>query len=468
MQNRNLLGGISSPGPPCDLSVCVYYDLGVSALMEDPDAPCASSEEAIQKLGHVLQLARLQKHMLAVSSEYNDTHMDALLALHNVRVNTEPHLPQTAETEWKIDMDGSVAPPTKNKKPPPFGGESATDEEAGDGKMPKMVVRPGMLEPPRWPLLDLLPTYHQRLLDSKVTVGGILHVAESVATIPYAAPLVEKLERISSAICAELALPSLATQCVGETQLLSTMWLANRELRLILSSGPRVGKAHGQMGAVLEEVRPGIVTINLWRVPLAAEFFSNTCLDRAAIAAYATATRALYDSICLFKAKALCAGEPAAAVSEQFRRDITRLRDKILNNIPSAIVPPQPVAQFLVRVRANCVAQHLLVLRNSRNTLLQDDNQRAATLVRHMYHYCTENLLCEKAMHLEGCRSTGSTSSAAGGATFRAGPTRAADSALCCSTCTWRSARQSSATTSRSKNPSPTASAATAYTPNAT
>ena len=44
-----------------------------------------TSGEAAEKLGHVLQLAKLRKFTLAVAAEYNDTHMDALMQLHALR-----------------------------------------------------------------------------------------------------------------------------------------------------------------------------------------------------------------------------------------------------------------------------------------------------------------------------------------------------------------------------------------------
>jgi len=99
------------------------------------------------------------------------------------------------------------------------------------------------------------------------------------------------VEQITSAICAELALPSLMVQSVKEVQLLLAFWLANPEMHAVLHAGPRVRNAHGQMGAVLEEVRPGTVSLNLWRIPLAVEFFSNMCLDRAALAGISYVSR---------------------------------------------------------------------------------------------------------------------------------------------------------------------------------
>ena len=223
-----------------------------------------------------------------------------------------------------------------------------------------------------------------------------------MATIPYAAPLSEKVERITAAICAELALPSLTVQGVQECERLRSFWQRNPEVHIVLHAGPRVQKAQGMQGPVLVELAGGAISINLWRVPLAVEFFSDMCLDRAALGQYVTAVRALYDTLCFFKARARCAGEPAAAVSEQLRRDATRLHDRIKINIPSAIVPPRAVAAYLVRVRANSIAAHMLVLRNARNSFLQDDNQKAALLVRHMYHQTLDRLLHEKAPLLQG------------------------------------------------------------------
>lgn len=235
-----------------------------------------------------------------------------------------------------------------------------------------------------------------------MSAAGLERLAESVATIPYAAPLSEKIERITAAICPELALPLLTVQGVRECERLLAFWRRNPEVHGILHAGPRVQKAQGLQGPVLVELAGGAISINVWRVPLSVEFFSDMCLDRAALGHYVTAVRALYDTLCFFKGRAQCAGEPAAAVSEQLRRDATRLHDRIKINIPSAIVPPGAVAAYMVRVRANCIAAHMLVLRNARNSFLQDDNQKAALLVRHMYHHTLDSLLCEKAPLLQG------------------------------------------------------------------
>jgi hypothetical protein len=74
-------------------------------------------------------------------------------------------------------------------------------------------------------------------------------------------------------------------------------------------------------------------------------------------------------------------------------------------NIPSAIVPPRAIGAYMVRVRANIIATHMLVLRNARNSFLQDDNQRAALLVRHMYHHCLNRHLSEKMLLFKGLPS---------------------------------------------------------------
>jgi hypothetical protein len=319
-----------------DLGIDFQGVQGVSALLEHPAAPRSRSGEAAEKLGHVLQLARLRKQMLAVAVEYNDTHLDALLLLHNVRVQlqaAEDHVPHPSpdahfsDADYELQMDGSVAPKKKKAPTSVSSDEWSTDDEKST-KRPKMPARPGNLEPPRWPLLRLLPPYKERLELAMVMAEGIERLADSIATIPYAAPLAEKVERITAAVCAELALPSLTVQGVQEVTRLRAFWQCNPEVHVILHSGPRVQKAQGQMGPVLVEFKDGSVSINLWRVPLAAEFFSDMCLDRAALAQYVTAVRALYDTLCFFKARALCAGEPAAAVSEQLRRDATRLRDR--------------------------------------------------------------------------------------------------------------------------------------------
>ena len=323
-----------------DLEIDFQGVQGVSALLEHPAAPKSRSGEAAEKLGHVLQLARLRKHMLAVAVEYNDAHLDALLLLHNMRVEQQaaqdqvvtqvPHPSPDApfsDGDYELQMDGSVAP-KKKKAPTAISSDEWSTDDEKSSKRPKMPARPGNLQPPRWPLLRLLPPYQERLELAMVMAEGIQRLAESVATIPYAAPLAEKVERITATICAELALPSLTVQGVQEVTRLRAFWQCNPEVRVILHSGPRVQKAQGQMGPVLVELKAGAVSINIWRVPLAAEFFSDMCLDRAALAQYVTAVRALYDTLCFFKARALCAGEPAAAVSEQLRRDATRLRDR--------------------------------------------------------------------------------------------------------------------------------------------
>jgi hypothetical protein len=328
-----------------DLGIDFQGVQGVSALLEHPAAPKSRSGEAAEKLGHVLQLARLRKQMLAVAVEYNDTHLDALLLLHNVRVKLQaaedhvPHLSPDApfsDADYELQMDGSVAPKKKKAPTAVSSDEWSTDDEKST-KRPKMPARPGNLEPPRWPLLRLLPPYKERLELAMVMAEGIERLADSIATIPNAAPLAEKVERITAAVCAELALPSLTVQGVQEVTRLRAFWQCNPEVHVILHSGPRVQKAQGQMGPVLVEFKGGAISINLWRVPLAAEFFSDMCLDRAALAQYVTAVRALYDTLCFFKARALCAGEPAAAVSEQLRRDATRLRDRYKCSIVSLL-----------------------------------------------------------------------------------------------------------------------------------
>jgi len=74
-------------------------------------------------------------------------------------------------------------------------------------------------------------------------------------------------------------------------------------------------------------------------------------------------------------------------------------------NIPSAIVPPRAIGAYLVRVRANIIATHMLVLRNARNSFLQDDNQKAALLVRHMYHTWLNSLVSGKMLLFKGLPS---------------------------------------------------------------
>jgi hypothetical protein len=60
------------------------------------------------------------------------------------------------------------------------------------------------------------------------------------------------------------------------------------------------------------------------------------------------------------------------------------------------------LATYLVSVRSNWVAAHLLVLRHSRATFLNDDNQKAASLVRYMYQHTLDRVLSEKTLHLKG------------------------------------------------------------------
>lgn len=278
---------------------------------------------------------------------------------------------------------------------------------------PQPDMRSGVVAAPCWPVLQLLPPYRSRLLEALVTPDGLLRVAVSVATVPFAAPTSEKVERVVRALCDELQLPLLLVQSVKEAQLLRSFWLANQSVLnapqdpLVLSE-PRVRDApEKRKGPVLEEIRPGAVSINLWRIPLAVEFFNNLCLDKAALKAYATACRAFYDCLCFMKARALCAGESGAAVVEQMRRDISRLRDRISSNITGTITPPHLVASFLVRMRNNFISAHLLVLRQARATLLHDDNQQAASLVRYMYHETLNGLLSDKAHHLKGLPAYG-------------------------------------------------------------
>jgi len=187
-----------------DLEIDFRSNSGVCLLLQDPLAQHTRSGEQAQKLGYVLQLALLRRHLLAVALEYNVTHMDSLLVLHNVRAKTTEmstlaHNPvATLEAEWKIRIDGSVEPQLKHKKTTATADEVIKEsalEDEGKKKI-KHLARPGGLEPPRWPLLGLLPCYHARLSETLVTASGIMQVAESLATIPYAASYQDKIERV--------------------------------------------------------------------------------------------------------------------------------------------------------------------------------------------------------------------------------------------------------------------------------
>ena len=189
-----------------DLEIDFRGNSGVCLLLQDPRARHTRSGEQAQKLGYVLQLALLRRHLLAVALEYNVTHMDSLLVLHNVRAKTTEtstlvHNPvATPEAEWKIRIDGSVEPQLKHKKTTATADEVIIEsalEDEGEKKV-KHLARPGGLEPPRWPLLGLLPCYHARLLETLVTASGIMYVAESLATIPYAASYEDKIERVNN------------------------------------------------------------------------------------------------------------------------------------------------------------------------------------------------------------------------------------------------------------------------------
>jgi hypothetical protein len=385
-----------------DLEIDFRGVKGVSKMLKDPQARNSVSAQSALKLGHVLQLAMLRKHTLAVALEYNATHLDALLALHNARL-ADAEAQGAAVSEGNgagssgILMDGSRVKPRASKEQ-------------------LLMQQPSLIKPVlskevsfshAWPVLHLLPPYRQRLLESLVSAEGLLCVAENVVTVPFAAPMSEKVERVVRALCDELQLPSLIVQGVKEAQLLRSFWFSNQAVLnapqdpLLLHEPRERHPSEKRKGAVLEEVRPGAVSINLWRIPLAIEMFS-LCLDKAALKGYATASRALYDTLCLIKARALCAGEPGSAVVEQMRRDVGRLRDRLASNITSALVPPHLVAAYLVRVRNNCISAHLLVLRQARATLLHDNSLKAASLVRYMYHDTLNGLLCDKAHQLKG------------------------------------------------------------------
>ena len=428
---------------------------GVCALLKDPLARNSVSAQSAQKLGYVLQLALLRKQTVAVALEYNVTHLDALLALHNARLEDGKIKPQGDvagnrpspygdDTDWRIRIDGSVAAPKIKKKPkllrhsnsqggvhdtmntrsprapvdrvspreadPPAGSTPAgdvADEDKGD-KPVQLNPRSGGIAMPSWPALELLPPYRLRLLEALVSPDGLLRVAVNVATVPFAAHMSEKVERMARALCDELQLASLTVQSVKEAQLLRSFWLANQAVLsapqdpLVLHEPCARDAPEKRKGPVLEEVRPGAVSLNLWRIPLAVEFFSSMCLDKAALKSYATACRALYDCLCFLKARALCAGESGAAVIDQMRRDVNKIRERIASNITGALVPPHIVAAYLVRMRNNFISAHLLVLRQARATLLQDDNKKAASLVRYMYYESLNALLSDKAYHLKG------------------------------------------------------------------
>ncbi len=65
----------------------------------------------------------------------------------------------------------------------------------------------------------------------------------------------------------------------------------------------------------------------------------------------------------------------------QVRRDVTRLHDRILGNLPCAVVSPEVLASYLIQVRANSIAEFVLVLRRSRYSILQhEDNEEGAAL----------------------------------------------------------------------------------------
>ena len=74
-------------------------------------------------------------------------------------------------------------------------------------------------------------------------------------------------------------------------------------------------------------------------------------------------------------------------------------------NIPSAIVPPRAIGAYMVRMRANIIATHMLVLRNARNSFLQDDNQKAALLERHMYHHWLNSFVSGTMLLFQGLPS---------------------------------------------------------------
>lgn len=84
---------------------------------------------------------------------------------------------------------------------------------------------------------------------------------------------------------------------------------------------------------------------------------------------------------------------------------LLRIPNSMLMNIPSAIVPPRVIGAYMVRVRANIIATHMLVLRNARNSFLQDDNQQAALLVHHMYHHWLNSLVSGKMLLFKGLPS---------------------------------------------------------------
>jgi hypothetical protein len=397
---------------------------GVNALLQTPVVQQTTSEDVVDTLGHLLQLTLLHKHMLAVALEYNASHQDAMLSLHNLRIQENDQLLNSGlQSAWKIWMDGSVKPPPKSTPQLTRHKTSRTrtlsmavgtteenhkTEECGKKNA---ALRTSAIEaprwpvlPPRWPLLDLSPTevYRERLFDTKLTSEHIQRMALNVATIPHEAPLSERIERLTEVICVELELPLLSVQGMKEAERLTAFCEETPEIQMIFKVGPWHRDAKDVMGPVMEEKRRGVFSVNLWRIPLAIEFFHDMCLDRAEFSSYVTALGALYDLLNLFKFQAVCAGEPAAAVSEQMRLQVVRFRNRILLNIKSNVVPPRVVASYLVQTRANIITSQLLALHVSRGAFLLDKNMKAAWLSRYMYLQFLKTLTSCKTAILKG------------------------------------------------------------------
>ena len=199
---------------------------GLSKLLQDPALPRSNSGDASAKLAHMLGLCVLRKHMLAVALEYNNAHLDALLALHHARAQAGDVLvadeSSVVDSHWAIALDGSIAPPPKKAGPKLLRGgtvaatqpdgthrgvEAAGEPEArssssagADGNRPNDVqqprqkpvhmragappaagtlwksARPMGLEAPVWPAIRVLPVYSARLVEGQVITPMRVHM----------------------------------------------------------------------------------------------------------------------------------------------------------------------------------------------------------------------------------------------------------------------------------------------------
>ena len=209
---------------------------GLSKLLQDPAVRRSNAGDASAKLAHMLELCVLRKHMLAVALDYNNAHLDALLALHHARAQAGDPLvadeSSVMDAHWAIALDGSIAPPPKKAGPKLLRGgtvaakqpdgsamhsgvEAAGEPEArcsssaaSDGNRPNDVQKPSQksarartagaapaagtqwksarpmgLEAPVWPAIRVLPVYSARLVEAQVI--ALLRRCVSMCVCPH-------------------------------------------------------------------------------------------------------------------------------------------------------------------------------------------------------------------------------------------------------------------------------------------